>query len=167
VLSGLELPDPATGDWREQLRASARSFRSVLVSHPGSVPIFLGRRLFTPVSMGAADAMLGLFRQAGFSAEQAVLLYQQVVRFVLALVMLETGNVLRISDEERRERARVARITFETLPADRYPHLVAAAPYLSAPYEPERAFEAGLELLVGGLDHLLATRRPAVTGERG
>jgi hypothetical protein len=117
--------------------------------------------------MGAADAMLGLFRQAGFSAEQAVLLYQQVVRFVLALVMLETGNVLRISDEERRERARVARITFETLPADRYPHLVAAAPYLSAPYEPERAFEAGLELLVGGLDHLLATGRPAVTGERG
>jgi hypothetical protein len=47
------------------------------------------------------------------------------------------------------------------------PNLVAAAPYLSAAFEPERAFETGLELLVGGLDHLLATSRPAVTEERG
>src|SRR5262249_2707929 len=105
----------------------------------------LSRPLFTPAGMRTADALLGLFRLAGFSTEQAVLRYQQVPRYLLALVMLETGSGPELSGEERRERARVARITFETLPPDQYPHLVEAAPELAFPFDPERAFESGLD----------------------
>jgi len=99
------------------------------------VSIFLSRPLFTPAGLRTADA-LGLFRDAGFSAEQAVLLYQQVARYLLALVMLGTGSGHELTAEERRERARVARITFETLPADQYPNLIEAAPELASPYDP-------------------------------
>jgi hypothetical protein len=160
VLSMLELPNSQAGDWREQLRATARSYRSLLVAHPAAVPIFLSRPLFTPAGMRTADALLGLFRRAGFSTEQAVLRYQQVARYLLALVMLETGSGPELSAEERRERARLARITFETLPPDQYPHLVEAAPELAFPFDPERAFESGLDLLLAGLEHML-TARPA------
>jgi AcrR family transcriptional regulator len=163
VLSNLELPNSQAGDWREQFRATAHSYRSFLVAHPATVPIFLSRPLFTPAGMRTADALIGLFRRAGFSTEEAVLRYQQVARYLLALVMLETGRP-RLSVEERLERARVARITFETLPPDQYPHLVEAAPELAAPYDPERAFESGLDLLLAGLERMRAaqrsTRRP-------
>jgi TetR/AcrR family tetracycline transcriptional repressor len=157
VLEEFQAPDPEQGDWREQLRGAARSFRAALVAHPAAVPIFLGRPLFTPAALRGANAVLGLFRRAGLPSEEAVVVYQQVIRFVLALVTLETGSGPELSAEERRERARVARVAFETLPPGEYPYLVEAAPELAAPYDPERAFESGLDLLVAGLERL----RPA------
>jgi AcrR family transcriptional regulator len=72
VLSELELPEPR-GDWREQLRAAAWSFRAVLVAHPAVVPIFLRRPLLTPAGLRSANAVVGIFRRAGFSPEQASL----------------------------------------------------------------------------------------------
>jgi AcrR family transcriptional regulator len=155
VLSQLELPEPPTGDWREQLRAAARSYRAILGAHPGSVPIFLSRPLMTPARLRAANAILGIFRRAGFSPEQAVPLYQHFSRVMLAHVMLETeaGTYL----EKRREQARIARITFETLPAAEFPYLVEAAGQLGAPHDPERAFATGLDLLIAGLEQ----QRPA------
>jgi TetR/AcrR family tetracycline transcriptional repressor len=154
VLGQIELPQAQKADWRRELRAAARSFRAHLIAHPAALPIFLTRPLFTPAATRTAEAMLGLLRGAGFPPEQAVLLYQQLVRFLLALVMLETGSGPGLSDDERREKERVARITLETLPPDEYPHLVEAAPHLAGRYDPERAFEAGLDLLVAGIERL-------------
>ena len=154
VLSQLELPQAPEDEWRDQLRAVARSFRTCLTSHPSAIPIFLGRALFTPAATRTADAILGSLRRAGFPPEQAVLLYQQVARFVLALVMLETGARPDASEDERRERMQMARITFETLPPGEYPHLVEAAPFLTSSYDADEAFESGLDLLIAGLDRL-------------
>ena len=157
VLSQLELPEPPTGDWREQLRAAARSYRVVLGAHPGSVPIFLSRPLMTPARMRAANAVLGIFRRAGFSTEQAVPLYQHFSRVMLAHVMLETEAGADLTSKKRQEQARLARITFETLPAEEFPYLVEAAAQLGAPHDPERAFATGLDLLIAGLE----LQRPA------
>jgi AcrR family transcriptional regulator len=151
VLAELELPDEG-GDWRTALRAIARSFRSVLAAHPAVLPIVTSRPLFTPAGLRAANAALGVFRGAGFELGQAVLLYAQFVRLVLALVSLEAGSGKALGDDERRARAARTRLLLETLPADVYPHLVAAAP-LTEPYDPDRAFEAGLDLLIAGIEH--------------
>lgn len=158
VLSQLELPEPPAGDWREQLRAAARSYRVVLRAHPGSLPIFLSRPLMTPARMRAANAVLGIFRRAGFSPEQAVPLYQHFSRVMLAHVMLETEAGPGF--EKRREQARLARITFETLPAEEFPYLVEAAPHLAAPHDPELAFETGLDLFIAGLEQRRSGRTP-------
>jgi AcrR family transcriptional regulator len=154
VLRELELPDDSTTDWREALRAVARSFRRLLIAHPAAVTIFLRRPLFTPAGMRAADAVLGVFRRADFPLEQAVLLYQQFVRFLLALVMLETERGPELTAEEQRERERVMHLTFGTLSSQEYPNLVAAAPHVAAPYQPTHFFESGLDLLIAGLDRL-------------
>ena len=155
ILGELELPGPQADDWRLQLRAVAQSFRAALVAHPGVVHILLSRPLFTPAAGRTADAMLGLLRGAGFPLEQAVLLYQQLARFLLALVLLETGGGRRLSESERREQARITRITLETLPSSRYPHLVEAAPLLATPYHADAAFNAGLDLLIAGVEQSL------------
>jgi AcrR family transcriptional regulator len=153
VLSTLELPDSPAGDWREQLRAMALSFRAALVAHPAVVPIFLTRPLITPSGLRAANAVLGIFGRAGFPPEQAVPLYQHFTRVMLAHVMLEAQAGPELTPEARREQARLARIAFETLPPEEFPHLVEAAPGFAAPPEPGRAFETGLGLLIAGLEH--------------
>jgi len=152
VLAELELPRPEGKDWRQQLRDVAHSFRERLIAHPAVMSIFLSRPLFTPAATRTAEAVLALLRGAGFPPELAVLHYQQIVRFLLALVLLETGSGPRLSPDERRERARIARIRMETLPPEQYPNLVEAAPYLGAPYEPAVAFDKGLDLLLEGLE---------------
>jgi AcrR family transcriptional regulator len=148
-----ELSEPATGDWREQLRATARAYRTVLLAHPAIVPIVQSRPLLGPAGLRSANAVLGVFRRAGFSPEQAVLLYRQFVRFSLALITLEIEAGPELTPEQWREQARLARITFETLPAEEFPHLVEAAPQFGAPHDPERAFESGLDLFIAGLEH--------------
>jgi AcrR family transcriptional regulator len=154
VLDQLSLPESTEADWREQFRATARSFRALLIAHPAVVPIFLSRPLFTPAGMRAADALLGLFKRAGFSAEDAVLAYRQAVRILLALITLETESAPELSTHERAEQARVALMTFEALSPEQYPHLVDAAALLVAPYDQEHAFESGLDLLGTGLERL-------------
>jgi AcrR family transcriptional regulator len=152
VLSELELPEPR-GDWREQLRAAAWSFRAVLVAHPAVVPIFLRRPLLTPAALRSANAVVGIFRRAGFSPEQVAPLYRDFIRDMLAHVMLESeGGRGVVTPEQRREQARLARITFETLPPDEFPYLVEAAPHFAAPHDPELAFETGLDLFIAGLE---------------
>ncbi len=148
-----QLPDPPAGDWREQLRAMARSFRTVLVAHPSVVPIFQTRPLLGPAGLRTANAVLGLFREVGFPPEDAVLLYRQFVRFLLALITLETEAGPALPPEQWREQARLARIRFETLPLEEFPHLVEAAPQFGAPQDPEQAFESGLDLLIVGIEH--------------
>jgi len=154
LLDQLSLPESTEVDWREQFRATARSFRALLTAHPAVMPICLNRPLVTPAGMRAADALLGLFGRAGFSAENAVLAYRQAARILLALITLETESGPELSTDERGERTRVARITFEALSPEQYPHLVDAAPQLLAPFDPQRAFESGLDLLVAGLERL-------------
>jgi AcrR family transcriptional regulator len=157
VLSQLELPEPR-GDWREQLRAAAWSFRAVLVAHPAVVPIFLRRPLLTPAGLRSANAVVGIFRRAGFSPEQVAPLYRDFMRDLLAHVMLESeGGRGVVTPEQRREQARLARITFETLPADEFPYLVEAAPHFAAPHDPELAFQTGLDLFVAGLEQRRST----------
>jgi AcrR family transcriptional regulator len=156
VLGELELPAEGPGDWRDRLRETARSLRAALVRHPAAAALLADRPLFTPAGARVADRMLGLFRGAGFSPERSALLYQQVARYLLALLLLETGGGPRLAAGERRERARSARAALRAFGADEYPHLAEAAPHLAAPYDPERAFESALDLLVAGLERELA-----------
>jgi AcrR family transcriptional regulator len=153
VLAEVALPELA-GDWRDGLRSVARSTRSSLLAHPAAVPILLSRPLVTPAGMRLADALLGLYRQAGFSVEQAALVYPQVARYVLALVTFEVqaGS----APQRRQEAAGGARLLVTAASPDDYPNLAEAAPHLAGAYDRERAFELGLDLVVAGLERLLA-----------
>jgi hypothetical protein len=67
--------------------------------------------------------------------------------------MLEAQTGPEPTPEMRREQARLARITFETLSPEEFPHLVEAAAGFGDPQDPGRAFETGLGLLIAGLEH--------------
>ena len=84
--------------------------------------------------------------------------YRQTARYLLALIMLEVESGPRLASRERQARARETRAALEALDPERFSSLVAAAPHLAAPFDPERAFESGVELLTAGLERQLSRR---------
>src|SRR5262249_9625175 len=70
VLAGLDLPD-GSGDWRDELRTTARSLNALLTAHPAAREVFRSRPLSTPEALRTADSMLALLRRAGFPPDEA------------------------------------------------------------------------------------------------
>src|SRR5262245_10593080 len=77
VLAGLDLPD-GSGDWRDELRTTARSLNALLTAHPAAREVFRSRPLSTPEALRTADSMLALLRRAGFPPDEAARRYDQV-----------------------------------------------------------------------------------------
>jgi AcrR family transcriptional regulator len=160
ALGELELADDQAGSWQEGLRVAAHSYRRLLLRHPATVSLYMRRPVITPNSLRVMEALLGLLLRAGFSDEDAALVYAQASRFVLGLVAIEAGSQAPgpPSPEESASVARAVRVRLEALPTDRYPHVVEAAPFLTTRYDADANFEAGLGILIAGLEHRLAQR---------
>ncbi len=155
VFSAFELPGPEITDWRERLRALARSYRRVLLAHP-AVATLSGSQA-PERAKPIMEVLLAALRMAGFRIEEAAVLEGNLERFVLALVLLEIGDG-RSEDEQAAEaRVRAQRAHLLTLPPERFPHVIEAADYLCDRTDPEWAFEFALDLLIGGLEKLLET----------
>lgn len=86
----LRIPDPA-GDWWEGLAGLARSTRAVLLEHPWAVPLF-SRPLAGPHALGLGSALATTLRTAGFSAQEAAELHDQLSNMVFALVRPELNG---------------------------------------------------------------------------
>lgn len=158
VFQEFELPDGAQ-TWQEQLRALARSYRRVLVAHPAIAAIDqaeCGRHSISALRI--VEVLLGVLRSAGFTTEEAALLHDKLERFVLGLVLLETGGEAARSDEEQQAYEHEFRAWLVTLPRRRFPHVMEAADYLCRRADPRAAFELALDLLIGGLEQLLEDR---------
>jgi AcrR family transcriptional regulator len=83
----LRIPDPAD-DWWEGLAGLARSTRAVLLERPWAVPLF-SRPLAGPHALALGSALAAALRTAGFSAEEATELHDQLSNMVFALVRPE------------------------------------------------------------------------------
>ncbi len=156
-----ELPVGEDADWREQLRELARAFRRLLLAHPAAAALYFTRTDAQSLSgLRLVEVVLGALEAAGFSSEQAALIEGELERNVLALVLFETRRAaLWSSDEDRETRMRELRARLLTLPPREFPRVVASADYLCGPADPDAAFEFALELMIGGLETLLARSR--------
>jgi AcrR family transcriptional regulator len=157
VLARLDLGDSADEDWTERLRRAARSYRELLVDHPAAVSITMSRPLLTPNALRVAEELLELLAGAGFDADEAVRLYQQIARFVLGLVFLETEASA--AGAAQTGKARRAQLRLDELPAAEFPRIRAAASYLMSPPDFDRNFDIGLDILLAGLGELLERKR--------
>jgi AcrR family transcriptional regulator len=150
------LPDPATADWWQGIALIARSFRDVLRSHPAAAAIVTSHSAQGPEALRILECLLALLRRAGFDVQGAVRVQTALVRSLISLVSFEVGLLPELSEVERAEKARRLRFELESLPPEQYPNLIAAAPYIAAPFDPDRTFEQALELLKAGIESQLA-----------
>jgi AcrR family transcriptional regulator len=137
-LGEIELPRHR-GPWQEQIAQVFRNVRQVFLQHPELLPIVASQRLEGVGVYRGAERVFAALRQAGLGDEEVIAAFGALTSFTLGVAERETaigapGGLPGIRD----------------LPADEFPNVIAlAGPLMTR--DPERSFEAGLELLLKGI----------------
>jgi len=64
-------PPPATADWREQVRGMWLALNGLMQRHPNAIPIIARGGAYSPSAGEGTIGMLGVFRDAGLSPQEA------------------------------------------------------------------------------------------------
>ena len=65
------LPPPAPADWREQVRGMWLALNGLMQRHPNAIPIIARGGAYSPTAGEGTVGMLGVFRDAGLSPQEA------------------------------------------------------------------------------------------------
>ncbi len=150
---------PLEQDWRISVRDGAVSVRRALLSHPRAVPIIVGRGSFGPNGLRMLEGSIAIFRNAGFSDDDAAYAYLTISNFVTGFCVFETASAE--GSIAPQSMGQLASQYISLLPPERYPNLMAAAPRLFGGDRDTR-FSFALDYLVAGFEAKLeASRRPA------
>jgi hypothetical protein len=132
VLGGMRLPRQ-TGDWIEDTRRLARSFRRALCDHPNALPLFAIRPAVTAGSLRYVERALSILSEPFPEIRQQIQALQTLVTFVV-------GNTMSHFPVESDVPA------YQEFPA------LSGLPAAMARYSVEREFEFGIDALLTGLE---------------
>jgi AcrR family transcriptional regulator len=150
--------------WTGQIKLLAHRLRAVLEDHSGVAGLLKTRDPLGPHSLALAEAFLAPLQAAGFPDRAAGLAFFLLIDYTIGFAVSTT----RTSVNEQRLRDAAIRTQlhefFRSLPADRFPALVALGEHVWVDNRDER-FAAGLNVLVDGLEHARRSpHRPALGG---
>jgi AcrR family transcriptional regulator len=151
VLAQLKV-DSADPDWAGQLRAVARDFRRLALTHPRVVPLLVTRPLATPLALRPPGTLrplediLALLTHAGFTGADALHVYRALFGFLHGHVLNELQELVDNPDETDD----LLRLGLHRLPITEFPLLRGLAPALAA-YDGAAELERGLDILLTGL----------------
>jgi AcrR family transcriptional regulator len=157
VFGEIELPS-TDADWREAMRRRARSTRDALRRHPWAVGRMEATKSPGPADLRLHDAVLGCLRQAGFSVPRSVQAYSVQDAYIYGWALQEkalpsAGQFAEVArgrvEEVQARMADVARL---------YPNLaeVVGGYVAKEGFNADDAFELGLDLILDGLQALIA-----------
>jgi AcrR family transcriptional regulator len=151
VLAQLQV-DPADPDWAGQLRAIARDYRRLALTHPHVVPLLVTRPLATPLALRPPGTLrpledvLTLLTRAGFSGPDALHIYRALFGFLHGHILNELQELV----ENPEETDDLLRLGLHRLPIGQFPLLRSLASVL-ARYDGAAELERGLDILLAGL----------------
>lgn len=147
VLETLEIPSDADLPWNERLRRGATSFLAVARAHPSLVQLLTSQHIHTGTALAPTEAVLGIFRQAGFAGHDAARAYQALIGYVLGFILQQDKGTIGLSCCAQGEGcAHSPAATVED-----FPHLNDALDG-DADLGSTAAFEFGLDLVLAGLE---------------
>jgi AcrR family transcriptional regulator len=152
----LEHPDPALA-WRAALRRCSMRAHEVLLRHPWLAALAESRIQTGPERLGYLEALLEMLRRAGFSASDAYRVNLYVDSYVYGFVMQELSWPTESTDAFD-----PAADFAERIPADAFPRLVEVAEVVAGgDWDPAADFERGLDLILDGVEKILAAAQSA------
>jgi AcrR family transcriptional regulator len=148
VLADFELPKGSDLDWIERVRRMARTFRELLLRHPGVIPLLSEKSgpITDPRALVPIETALQTLRDAGLSEADTIHAYRAVVGFVVGSVALEVAGFLNPGDAGASHLEEMA----AAIPLERFPRIVEMLPAMHG-CDPADEFEHGLDLLLTGL----------------
>jgi TetR/AcrR family transcriptional regulator, tetracycline repressor protein len=158
VFSGMRVPPSEGLSWQERVRAYARAHRDVVRSHPNlALEIVSDAAVVSDAMLSSAEPLYAALENAGLSPTAIVRAADSLVDFVHGFTLGEASNPSGTFDIGPELLARL-----ESRPVDEVPALrrvFGALGEEGARYDFDAAFEAGLDILVGGIE--------AVAGDLG
>jgi AcrR family transcriptional regulator len=152
ILAEIEAP-PAGTSWQETARRIMRSARAVGLRHPHAAPLIARFPPRTPDSLAFVEAGFRSFRTAGFDPKTTAHAYRTLVAYSLGTAQIELGDYFAAHPA-----AGAAPATLDHVTTDRLlPSVAEVGPELSN-QDPENEFEAGLDIVLTGLEALLPRR---------
>lgn len=155
VIGEQEVPDADPERWREQLRDVARTMRATILRHRDIVLISIGRIPLGPNALHYSERVLAILRAGGIPDQLAVLGHHLLISIVNGFTLDETGEGGQPPADQPApawsdDAAKMVRDYLVSLPAERFPNLVALAEQFTIS-DPDRRFEVLLDLYVEGL----------------
>ena len=151
LIEAVKVPEPSDADWDEQLREILLAFLTVMRPHPALAGLALHRILSADAGLLIAERVLGLLRQAGYSAGRAAEVGTFLICAIITLANTDPAGVPQLTGEALEQVFRNKRARLESLPPSRYPNVIAAAPTLVSCRETDDFFDLNLDLLVNGV----------------
>lgn len=149
-----EIDLAAEPDWKTAMRDRAVSARQVLAQHPWAIPLMESRTVPGPANLHHHDTVLGILHAAGFPIQAATFAYAVLDSYLYGFALQEASLPFGTPEEL----AATSEAIVRSMPADGYLHMRAAAIELSASgFSFADQFEAGLDLVLDGLERYLAT----------
>ena len=158
IVGEAETVEPDPENWQERVKELARANRRLLLKRRDAAQLSFGRIPAGPNSLPVMERSLAVLQAAGLPPRVIAYAVDMVALFVGAFAFEESLRVPPLGDEQ----AGVDQLAeyFRSLPADRFPTLVALAGDLTAGGADER-FEFALDLLVAGLEAMARRDQPA------
>lgn len=149
VWADIDLDLDDTAPWQEQLTAAGRAVRAGLGRHPNALPVLASRPNVSRPGFRVVDHILGVLLDAGLPPRPALEFVNAAGEFLLGHALVEsspppTGDVGAAAASAHEDEA--------------LPHLsrvLAAVDVADISWD--AVFEAGLQALVAGIEHRLAT----------
>lgn len=152
VLSELDLEPVRGAPWQDRVRHVIRSWAGLRDRHPGGFPLLYKRRDWARQDFAPIEEILDALRQAGLSPERSVLAYHALVWMLDGILLATSYGDDPISDAWLHG--------VELVDASSFPRFVEAAPH-AARVTARQIFEFGADVLVRGLEHLVAGGAPS------
>ena len=149
ILAGVA-PPSATGSWSVQLRGVVENLITEFSRHPAAAELVFPRILVTEPGLRITEFTLALLEDAGFSREQAADLARMGLQTAMMLVTQLPGSESQAAQEERATLLAEKRAHVESLPADVYPHVRAAAVALTDCEDEQAYYGFGVDLYIEG-----------------
>jgi len=141
----VELHEPGTAYWKQQLAELARALYRAGRRHPSLARERFERPLQSPGAMRITDNAIALLLQAGLSRPDAVAAFK-------SLLVQTLGTAALAASESRPEVRRAASERHAAVPSHDLPAIAAVADELTAALGGDQAFEVGLLALLDGIE---------------
>jgi AcrR family transcriptional regulator len=151
-------PDEAL-PWLDQLRAVMESLVAVLRDHPAAAQLVMNTPPEDATScFDVMEAALRALHAGGFRTVEAADVCRHGLRTATSLAIGQPGFSWQRTEAEQ-EAIRRKRLTLQSLPASRYPHVIEAAEPFTDCENPDGYYQFGIDLFIRGVE-ALARRRP-------
>jgi AcrR family transcriptional regulator len=155
IWSEIDTDIDAAAGWPDQLRGLLESLVRVLRAHPCASQLLVAGEKQSESALKATEVTLGVLRSGGFDPVQAGEIAGSALWTGLMLVMSEPGFDPGLTEAERAEKIRRARVHLAVLPPERYPCLVDGAAAMTA-YDPDFHYRFGVDLFIAGVEAMAA-----------